>query len=253
MTQNNKLFYVILVVVALAIIGIIFFVSSKLPTSPKLQTNTTNTTNTSQTTNAANISQTNTSSSYEIKLKSRTFTPAEDIEQFFTDIKAKNIKPEDLLSGKYHGVVQFYQVPTNEKKSILEKTGIILHDYLPNNAYTASIDPTLTTQQISTLGLVRSLFTLERNDKLSPDIVSGQIGNWARQESGKVDVIVKYYPDVPNDKAQSALQTFGGQIILSSDSFQRITIRIDENKINSLADFEWVSWIEPIAPPPTTY
>ena len=55
---------------------------------------------------------------------------------------------------------------------------------------------------------MRALFSLERNDKLSRDIVQGTIGEWAQTVRGKVDVIISYYPEVPTPAGVALRQAF---------------------------------------------
>jgi len=186
---------------------------------------------------------------YEVRLRSRAFTPEVDVQSLLSVIAAEEIRPQDLLSGRIHAVIQFYEIPTETEKTSLETAGILLHAYLPNYSYTASLDLGITAQQLAGLG-VRSLFELQRNDKLSESIIDDEIGVWARPEPGKVDIIVRYYPDVPNEAAETAVQSRGAEILFSSDYFHRVTIRIDESRLPELADLEWVSWIEPVPPPP---
>jgi hypothetical protein len=173
---------------------------------------------------------------YEVRLQSRTFIPPADVDAF-------------LLSGKSRGVIQFYQIPTETQHRSIEGAGIILHDYLPYFAYTTTIDPDLTPRELRNLG-VRALFSFEENDKLSPVITEGEIGEWAKPEPGRVVLTVLYYPDFPNDSAQDILRSLRAEVLFSSEFFESITISIDSVMINEVAEFDWVRWIEPLLPPP---
>lgn len=250
----NKITVILLVAIIFAVGVVIWYIAKPEKNTNEVINSSANKT-ILPTNNANTNAKTNTNATnenYTVSLKSRSFIPEANINGFFQNLNQKKLVKNELLAGKYHVVIQFYNIPTEAEKSKINELGITLHDYLPKNAYTASINIDLAADDVNQLGLIRSLFTLERNDKLSEDIQKGEIGSWAIKESGKVDVVVKYYPDVPNDKAQTAIQTLEGKIIESAKDFYRLTVRIDQDKLQALADNEWISWIEPIAPPPAT-
>jgi hypothetical protein len=113
---------------------------------------------------------------YEIRLRSRSFIPPPNVEAF-------------LMSDRRYGVIQFFELPDNARHQSIAETGIILHDSIPNFAYTASIGPSISVEQLEALG-VRALFAFEREDKLFQALLNSDAGR-------KRDVIVAYYPDAP--------------------------------------------------------
>jgi len=87
---------------------------------------------------------------YDIHLQSRRFTPAEEIMR---------------LDEPGHVVIQFHDIPTDAERADLARSGIRLLDYIPNYAWTASVDA-------GALGAlnradVRAVFTLAPDDKVS--------------------------------------------------------------------------------------
>jgi hypothetical protein len=96
---------------------------------------------------------------YEILLKSRRFTPKPGIS---ADTKAAI----EAIPGKAHVLIQLYQTPTIEERSKLERQGVKLLSYIPNNAWFASI-PSGKADEIATLSNVRAISKIEPEDKIS--------------------------------------------------------------------------------------
>ncbi len=186
------------------------------------------------------------SSQYEIRLKSRAFVPPEGFDPF-------------LASGRRHGTIQFFSLPTEAEHHAIRAAGIMLHDYLPNLAYTATLTAPLEPRGLSALD-VRALFSLGPTDKLSPSILRGSIGDWARPERGKVDVNTIVFPGLlmriaGTDTSGRAshrllLRTLGidAELLDASGFFQTLRLRVRERDLSVLASSEWVQWIEPVPP-----
>src|SRR3972149_5317934 len=72
----------------------------------------------------------------EIHLKARKFIPGE----IATDA-AKVEKIDQMRRGvkRIHGLIQLHHIPDKKEKRIMEKSGIILLDYIPENSWLLSI------------------------------------------------------------------------------------------------------------------
>ena len=77
--------------------------------------------------------------SYEINLKSRHFTPQEETQP------AKALATPALSRKARHVLIQFRDIPTPEQRRALEVQGLRLLDYIPNNAWNASVPGTFRT------------------------------------------------------------------------------------------------------------
>ena len=104
---------------------------------------------------------------YDIHLQSRRFTPAEEVMR---------------LDEPGHVVIQFHDIPTDAEREELARRGVRLLDYIPNYAWTASVDE----GAIATLDRanVRAVFALLPEDKIS------------QTAFGKTSVRVFVYDDV---------------------------------------------------------
>jgi len=88
------------------------------------------------------------SDGFEVQLKSRAFVPPASTKPLFQAVQEQRLVPQALLTGSYHALVQFYDIPTDVQHRALRDAGILLHDYLPQRAYSASIDPSLRASDI---------------------------------------------------------------------------------------------------------
>ncbi|MDH3892403.1 MAG: S8 family serine peptidase [candidate division Zixibacteria bacterium] len=190
------------------------------------------------------------SNSFEIKLKSRNFVPQADITAFTRLVNDSGQPGDKVLADVLHCVIQFESIPSGDERERLSDGGITLHKYLPENAYFASVDTRLSEQQLTDFQ-VRALFQLEIADKQAASIRNKTVGEWAKPVEGKFDLIVRYMPDVPIAEVERIMRDRGAEIIGGSSYFNRVTIRLNEARVNEVSAFPWVMWVAPIAPPPT--
>ncbi len=170
---------------------------------------------------------------------------------------------EKTLAGRYptgqrlHMVVQFYQTP----KQATRDAGLHLLEPLPGGAYLAALDlsgalaQNLFQQGAPALGVhgVRSLFAAKPEDRLPQSLHLGEIPPWAASEldgAPAVDLEIYYHRDVPKQDAMVFLSRLGGAIIFHAEHFQRITSRLPVSRISSLANEDWISYIDVIPPAP---
>ena len=76
------------------------------------------------------------SQDYNILLHSGKFIPQENIS---TVSKVSPVFQQSLFNGRHYVVIQFKTLPTQLQKDNLKAMGVELIDYIPNNAYTASV------------------------------------------------------------------------------------------------------------------
>ncbi|RMF58321.1 MAG: hypothetical protein D6748_09015 [Calditrichaeota bacterium] len=174
---------------------------------------------------------------YTIQLKSRKFLPPVDQQTAFEAIRQQGISPEATLSGSYHVLLQFYEIPDELQKNRLKATGIVLHDYIPHRAFSASIAPTVTPNDLVALG-VRFVGLFQPTDKLSPELLEGYPQTRSKSPD-RLAVYVLTYPDIPISAAVSILiRKFDCEILSSSEQFHLISLILLKNQLNELASLE---------------
>src|SRR5262245_49631544 len=93
-------------------------------------------------------------SDYNILLHSGSFLPAENKNSLD---KSSELFQKSQFADKYYIVVQFNNLPTESEKIQLKALGITLIDYIPNLAYTASVDRQFSISQLQQFD-IRSVF-----------------------------------------------------------------------------------------------
>lgn len=185
-----------------------------------------------------------------IRLKNRIFEPEKNIHTFdFTTLAKKNAPFE----GRSFVIIQFTHTITEAEKQQLLKSGVELQHYVPDNAYTAVITGTISTDVFNNVNAI-AIFELDAADKLSSRLAEKRIPYWAVKAPNKVDVIVHFNPAVSASLAKDYFIQQGCVIIDNSwKDYHFITLRTDQQKILQLAATPFVEYIEPVAPDPKIF
>src|SRR5687768_10172713 len=99
-----------------------------------------------------------------ILLKTGSFTPEKNITA--TTISEFN-RSSQRVSGKSFAIIQFEQIPTPSVKQQLSNAGILLMEYVPNNAYTVTITRNIDLSILQT-AKARALIQLSPEQKMHP-------------------------------------------------------------------------------------
>ena len=171
--------------------------------------------------------------SYKILLKSRQFIPKEGLDE---ELKAKTLKAGERM----HVMIQFYDIPNEEERLLLEKSGVRLLDYIPEFTYFASIS----SLELN-LPKVRAVVSIKPDDKISPHIKERGVGEWAKKD-GYAKLTVMFFEDVPKDEAIKVVEKYGYVDDVSEGNIFVVTI--PESAIYDLAGEDGVEWIEEVPP-----
>ena len=163
----------------------------------------------------------------EVRLLSRTIRPGLAIQGFVVG-----------GPGERHAIIQLPEIPSEEDKIALESEGIKLLEYIPDNAWFASIEGPLQP------GLAAVPIIPE--DKVSPNIRSNGAGEWGKSgDFYRVSVI--FFSDSTEGEVQEALDfahSWG-----KPEAGNVWTLEIGKWQALELAAFDAVRWVEDIAPP----
>ncbi|MDI6766396.1 MAG: S8 family serine peptidase [Bacteroidota bacterium] len=183
------------------------------------------------------------SDSYEVRLKSRTWLPPVNSANLFS------IRPQvqKLQAGKLHVLVQFSSIPTESQHEAMKQAGLILHDYIPNFAYSATIEDGFTLEKAAEFG-IRHISLFDFRDKVEENLLAGRLGSLP-EDTSKVYVYLLVYSDVPLIAAINSLTTdYPSEVKESSEDFKVMSVILRRADLNAVADKEWVSWIEAVLP-----
>src|SRR5688572_2910353 len=106
---------------------------------------------------------------YRLSLKSGSFLPSKNITD--TSIELLN-KTAMRPGGKSFVIIQFEKIPADSEKKLLRQQGIELLDYIPNNAYTATVTGSLDIKLLNRLK-TRAVIELAPEQKMQPSLAAG--------------------------------------------------------------------------------
>jgi PKD repeat protein len=183
----------------------------------------------------------------ELQLKSGTYTLPENTQQFISN---PYLQGEQAFNGKYFRIIQFYQLPGEAEKELLNSNGIRLVSYLPTNAFTAVISETANLHILISCN-ARSIVPMLAEWKMNRELLAGNYPSWALPDNKHIDLTVRYYGGLQAGEIVAALMANGAEIIKQYDYSSWIHIRTTVSSINTIAALAFVSGLEPIAKPPT--
>lgn len=153
-----------------------------------------------------------------------------------------------LYQGKYYVVIQFDEIPSASSRSILKKQGIELIDYIPSNAYTATVPATINWRQIMMVQ-IRSIFPLMAKHKASYSLYEGKVPSHAQPVSGFFDLNVITFDRMQSNAILASLDKFGATLLEELPSYKSFLVRIPSSNVRSFIDLPFILWADFIDEP----
>ena len=192
---------------------------------------------------------------YRLELRGAPFTPPANIEDFFSPAA----EPTDISGGVYYRMVQFWELPTKERRARLEQSWHTrLLDYLPKNTYVVAFPASFNRQLLMGYN-VRSVFQLTPEQRLHPQLRTGTVPAHALRPGGLVEVLLETIAaDAAPDPAalraatQAALIAAGAQELVAPDPAapHRLRARVPLSKVRAVAAVPLLLSMEPVPAPP---
>ena len=153
---------------------------------------------------------------------------------------ATDLQPA-LFNERYFVLVQFTELPGAAQKEILKQSGIELGNYLPGNAYMATIGSNVDFSSLQALK-ISSVNTIPTFYKIDQKLLNYQPVN---AKTGEHLFAVSYFSSVRREMVQQELQKAGAITVPSKfDATNIIFIEPDKNNIDRIAALPFVSYIQ---------
>ena len=160
------------------------------------------------------------------------------------NISKKIFRKEDLSTvlwqDKYYVVIQFMGTPGDYLKQELKNAGVDLLEYIPGNAFLATIKTSYDFRSAIGVGIL-SINSIPVFYKVDPALFS------FRNNNNKLDTrtfAVSFFPSVNKQEVEAALQQIGVAFVPSKFNFSNtILIQPDVSKLNAIAALPFVSFI----------
>ena len=126
---------------------------------------------------------------------------------------------------------------------------MLLLDYIPDQAYFASVPAAVTSGSVRLPGAVGWLGPIEPSDRVAPEVLAGEVGYWAFAEDGRWLLDLVLFDDVPMSNGLAALEQAGVDVLEASSVLRRARIAASEDMVSVLSAIDAVQWIDQIPPP----
>ncbi len=178
---------------------------------------------------------------YSLFLKSGIFVPEENI---VTEKLEQFNRSASRTSGKTFAIIQFEQIPGTFEKTQLLQEGIELLDYIPDNAYTATISGSLTVDLLTRVK-ARAFVNLSPVQKMQPELAKGNFPSWSVKSQGTVDVWISFPKSFSFESVQQELQNKNFEIISTENKNYRVlSLRVSAQRLNELASQSFIEFVQ---------
>jgi hypothetical protein len=178
---------------------------------------------------------------YRLSLNSGSFIPSRNITASGIDtVNKKAFRPQ----GKSFIIIQFENIPAEGEKQQLRQAGIELLDYIPNNAYTATVTGIL---NITTLNQVRTraIIELTPEQKMQPSLAAGILPQWAVKTPGTIDVWISFPKSVSYETVSNEIRNKNFDILSTAfKQYNIIALRIAADRIKELAALPFIDYVQ---------
>lgn len=180
-------------------------------------------------------------SRYNLLLKSGTIIPDKNISVEKLDQFNRNAVQ---VAGKVFAVIQFEQIPGEKEKEQLRQSGIQLLDYIPNNAYTATITGSVNAD-ILVQTKARAIVELSARQKMQPQLSRGDFPAWAVKVAGTIDVWISFPKSFSYETVTAELRSRNFDIISTVyKDYRIIALRISVQRLGDLALLPFIEYVE---------
>lgn len=183
---------------------------------------------------------------FELLLKSGTVIPEKNI---LTGRPGEFDRTAQRFDGKTFAIIQFDQLPGESEKRMLLQAGIELLDYIPNNAYTVTINGNLRIDVLASTG-ARSIIEPTAMDKMQPQLAVGNFPSWTVAKAGTVDVWTSFPRTFSYQEIKPAILNRNIEII-NTDliSYRVLSLRVPVSQLGELARLPFIEYVQ-LAPAP---
>lgn len=149
--------------------------------------------------------------------------------------------------GDNYFILVFNQTPSQAEKELIESTGILIYNYLPDHAFYAFIPTTLDFNNTS-LNSVTKVIPIHKDYKLSSNLKNTFYPDYAIVNSTYIDLIAQYFDNYSFDELNNLLPD--KTTVLDHDRLtKKLTIRVPIESLEEIYQIDALYYFEEIAPP----
>ncbi len=187
---------------------------------------------------ASNVFSQSATTDYQLILQNEERWIPENFDDF---LKNDDVHSNEIFQGKYHRILQFFQIPTNREKAELENLGIEFLDYLPNKAYVVSFPISIDKTDLKNKN-IRSIIRMDATMKIDKSLIDLDLSHSSVQGEN-VNVLLRFFKNIPIQLAEEKVRATNAKIIKQMSSSYLIKIQIGIDEIENFAALPYVSFI----------
>ena len=155
------------------------------------------------------------------------------------------------FNNNYFVVLRFKSIPNSEEKQKLREKGIILHSYISDNTYYATVNDNqqFTIEERISESSIVSIQDVNPLWKIAEDVYSRKIPEHAKVADDIAKVTIILFESIDFSFVERYLQDKAYRVIHLAKEFNTISIELPLDNLENLAKQPWVQWIEYVAPP----
>ena len=152
-------------------------------------------------------------------------------------------------AGRSFAILQFEKLPTTAERLQLLQEGIELLDYIPNNAYTATINGPLNEMALQRVQ-ARAVIEPTAQQKMQPELARGSFPGHAVKTPGTLDVWISFPKSFLAGEIKQELLRNNYDLVNADFQLYRIfALRIAASRLEELAASPWVEYVQAIPAP----
>ncbi|MCB0823459.1 MAG: S8 family serine peptidase [Bacteroidales bacterium] len=187
----------------------------------------------------------NASDNYDLLLKFGQVNMVENVDEYTNNFSASD---QDVYNGYLYKIIQFYAIPTNAEKQMMENMGLQFLDYIPNKAYTVAIPSNFNFQVFKSLN-VRNISDIIPEYKQDMYLLDKNYPAYALRPDDQIDLMVSFYMNIPYNTVRNELTGYTHLLLQDEAIANYQIIRTDISNIESIVSQPFVSFVEPVYPP----
>lgn len=142
-------------------------------------------------------------------------------------------KPAEVFNGVYYRYIEFNQLPSDDQKKQLERLGVRLMQYLPENTYMAALQPSVNQNMLAGFG-IRSVLTIKPEYKLLNELqIALQEKNFPGYavKGNQIGIGFTYYPNQSHEAIRAWLKSNGYEISYEDRFTNWFVVWVNKNAI----------------------
>lgn len=151
-----------------------------------------------------------------------------------------------------HFLIQFTRNTTPTERKALAASGIKLHNYVPDLAYWATIEPTARVASLFAGGGIYWARAAAAIDTLAPAIRNNKMPPSALMDDKRYNVVCTVFSDVSRAVAEKEITSVGGEILVWKGTTSA-SVAISPENVLKLSGLDCVEWVEPSYGPNVPY